>query len=213
MMGIHLRLLRSNSGSSAAEFGLVLPLLLLLLFGIIDTGRFMWDMNRAEKATQVGVRMAVVTTALAPGLITEDYADQTINGVKLKPGDVIPAAALGTIVCKSSGCTCEATPCPSSLGTLDSTTFNQVLVTRMKYIMPAITAANVEVRYSGSGLGTAGSLPVPGTAEEMEISPLITVSLVNMQFRPITALLFATINLPSFNSTMSAEDVSGTYSN
>ena len=206
-------LFRSTGGASAAEFAIVLPLLLVLLFGVIDTGRFMWDVNRAEKATQAGVRMAAVTTALAPGLITENYADQTVDGVKLKPGDVIPAAALGTVLCNSSGCTCETGNCPADLGTLDSTTFNQVLVGRMQAIMPAITAQNVEVRYSGSGLGTAGSLPVPGTAETMEISPLITVSLVNMQFKPITTLLFATIDLPGFESTMTAEDVSGTFSN
>ena len=54
-------LLRDRSAASAAEFALVLPLLLLFLFGIIDAGRFMWEYNRAEKATQVGARVAVVT--------------------------------------------------------------------------------------------------------------------------------------------------------
>lgn len=208
------RIFSSDSGASAAEFALVLPLLLLLLFGIIDTGRFMWEVNRAEKATQVGVRMAAVTAPLAPGLIEENYTDQTVNGVKLKAGDIIPAAALGSLLCKSTGCSCETAPCPSDFSTFDTATFNNVLIPRMQDIMPGITAANVEVRYLGSGLGTAGSPPIPGsTGETMEISPLITVSLVNMQFKPITALLFATINLPSFESTMSAEDVSGSYSN
>ena len=37
------RLLRNRSGASAAEFGLVLPLLIILLLGIIDAGRFIWD--------------------------------------------------------------------------------------------------------------------------------------------------------------------------
>ena len=39
----------------------MLPLLILFLFGIIDAGRFLWEINRAEKATQVGARLAVVT--------------------------------------------------------------------------------------------------------------------------------------------------------
>ena len=212
MSGQVFRLARATSGASSAEFTLVLPLLLILLFGIIDTGRFMWDMNRAEKATQIGVRMAAVTTSVAPGLVAENYSGKTISGVTLKPGDIIPAAALGKLVCNSSGCSCTGT-CPSDSSTLDSTTFNNVLVPRMQQIMPQITPANVVVTYSGSGLGTAGSPPIPGVAETMEISPLITVSLRNMQFRPITTFLFTTINLPSFSSTMTAEDVSGTISN
>ncbi len=58
---------RSQSGSTAAEFALVLPLFLIMLFGIIDAGRFMWEFNRAEKATQVGARVAIVTNVLSVG--------------------------------------------------------------------------------------------------------------------------------------------------
>ena len=50
-------LIRDDRGASAAEFTLVLPLLLLMLFGIIDTARFMWAVNRSEKAAQMGVRI------------------------------------------------------------------------------------------------------------------------------------------------------------
>ena len=53
------RLLRDRTGSGAAEFSLVLPLLILLLLGMIDTGRYMWEYNRAEKATQMGARFSV----------------------------------------------------------------------------------------------------------------------------------------------------------
>jgi len=73
-------LLRSTAGSSAAEFALVLPLFLILLFGVIDAGRFMWEYNQAEKATQVGARVAVVTNVLASQLRDENYAGQTVGG-------------------------------------------------------------------------------------------------------------------------------------
>jgi hypothetical protein len=211
-------LLRNAGGSSSAEFAMVLPLLLILLFGIIDGARFMWDMNRAEKATQVGVRVAVVTSTLSPGLIDEDYAGTTVGGVQIGPGDPIPANALGTVKCSSGGCSCEAQPCPAALGTMDSAAFNDVLVARMQQIMPEITAANVEVRYSGSGFGSAGSLAGGGgggggAPESMEVSPLVTVSLKDMEFRPITSLLFAAIDLPAFSTTMTAEDAAGAFSN
>src|SRR3546814_1343600 len=52
-------LARNTRASSAAEFALVLPLLLIFLLGIIDVGRLMWTWNRAEKATQMGVRYAI----------------------------------------------------------------------------------------------------------------------------------------------------------
>jgi Flp pilus assembly protein TadG len=214
-MRIVSRLLDSTRAASAAEFALVLPLFLILLFGVIDAGRFMWEYNEAEKATQVGARVAIVTDVLSSGLRDEDYAGKTVDGETVGAGDRIPAGALGTLKCTSSGCTCEVTPCPA-VGTFDSDTFEDIVVARMKQIYPAIEAENVEVRYSGSGLGTAASSTGGGgggATESMEVSPLITVTLKDLQFRPITALLFATIDMPSFSTTLTAEDASGAYSN
>jgi hypothetical protein len=88
----------------------------------------------------------------------------------------------------------------------------------MKQIDPAITAANVIVRYSGSGMGFAGNTSSgsgggsSGT-EQMEISPLVTVTLKDLEFTPITSLLFATFSMPDFSTTLPAEDASGAYSN
>jgi hypothetical protein len=220
-------LLRCNSGSSAAEFALVLPLFLILLFGIIDAGRFMWEFNEAEKATQVGARVAIVTNVLSSGLRDEDYAGQTVGGTTIGAGGRIPAGALGTMVCTSTGCNCNgplgANPCPP-VGTFDSATFNDVLVARMKQIYPAIEAGNVRVLYSGSGLGTAGNTAASGggggggaggggATEEMEISPLVTVQLTGLEFKPITTLLLAQMDMPDFATTLTSEDASGSYSN
>ena len=102
------KLARDQAGSTAAEFGLVLPLLLLLLFGIIDAGRWIWTYNQAEKATQMGARMAIVTDMISPGIGTSYVG---VGG--LTQGDVIPASAFGKITCTSSGCTCTTAPCPT----------------------------------------------------------------------------------------------------
>lgn len=205
-----------TSGASAAEFALVLPLFMVLLFGIIDGARFVWETNKAEKATQVGARVAVVTNVLASGLRDEDYAGQTAGGITIGAGDRIPAEALGSVKCTSTSCTCETAPCPSDLGTLDTVTFNDVLVERMRQIHPAIQPENVEVRYSGSGFGFAGTAATGGGGsgtEQMEISPLVTVTLVGLEFRPITSLLFASISMPAFATTLIAEDGIGSVSN
>ena len=211
MSAVFARLLRCSRAASAAEFALVVPLLLLFIFGIIDVGRFMWEINQAEKATQVGARMASVTNPVSSGLVDADFANAT-----LPAGSLIPADALGNLVCSSTSCSCAN--CPTSIGSgVDSAAFTAI-VNRMAQIKPGITAANVEVTYRGSGFGYAGAAASgagSGSAppETMEISPLVTVSLKDVQFTPITSLLLTSIDLPSFTTTLIAEDSAGTYSN
>lgn len=207
------RLLRDASGASAAEFGLVLPLFLVLLFGIIDAGRFMWEANEAEKATQVGARVAIVTDVMSSGLRDEDYAGKNIGGTTLNEGDLIPAAALGSVKCTSTGCTCETAPCPTNLGTFNTTVFTNVLVTRMKRMYPSIKPENVEIRYRGSGLGVAEAATGGSGTEQLEISPLVTVTLTGVQFRPLTTFTLKTVTMPDFSTTLTAEDASGSVSN
>lgn len=188
-----------NRAASAAEFALVLPLLLMLLFGVIDAGRFMWEYNRAEKATQAGARLAVVTDVVASGLIATTYVGQTYNGVTLTQGDRIPASALATVTCNNTSC---------SSGTYDAAAFQRI-VTRMQHLAPTIQASNVIVEYRGSGLGFAGDPDIT----RPEISPLVTVRLSGMTFRPLAFLLFAAFPMPEFMTTLTAEDLSGTESN
>lgn len=195
--------------AAAAEFALVLPLMLLLVFGIIDVGRYMYIINRAEKATQIGARMAVVTNPLSPDLIAADY----VSG-SLAAGELIPADQLGRLTCTSSGCTCTTSPCPSGGGAIDGAA-HAVIVDRIDDILNGVTAANVEVSYSGSGFGFAGTETgggAGGATEAMEISPLVTVALTDLEFRPVTGLLLPIIDLPRFSSTLPAEDASGTVS-
>jgi Flp pilus assembly protein TadG len=199
-----------RSGASAAEFALVLPLLLFFLFGIIDGARFLWETNRAEKATQMGARIIVVTDAISGGLANFSYLGDTSGGAALTQGDVVPAAALGRIDCTSTAgtvsCTCVSTPCPGTLTPINNAGFNLALA-RMRGIKPGITASNVLVSYRGSGLGYAGD------PNGMDISPLVTVELSGLQFRPTLGLMLGTINLPPFRTTLTAEDNEGSQSN
>lgn len=197
-----------QSGASAAEFALVLPLLIVLLFGIIDAGRWIWTYNQAEKATQMGARFAIVAAGVAGDAASGTGIYSSYVGSTLTQGDVIPATAFGKITCTSSGCTCTTSPCPS-LGTANTTAFNNI-VARMKMFLPSITAANVTVEYSSSGLGYAGSPVLP------DLSPLVTVKIGTpsaLQFRPLTILAIKAVNMPAFTTTLSAEDLSGSVSN
>lgn len=196
---------RDDVGATTVEFVLVLPLFILLVFGMIDVAGYAWRMNMAEKATQFGAREAVVTDPVASGLASEDYVGKTYSGVTLSQGDTIPAAALGLITCTSAGCTTTGEG-PTTPG-FDSTAFDRILG-RMKGADPSITSANLQIEYRGSGLGFAGD------PNGMQIAPLLTVRLVNMTYSPWMGLIYkAAIGLPNVSYTLTMEDASGSASN
>ena len=201
------RLGADQRGASAAEFALVLPLLLLFLFGIIDIGRLFYSVNQAEKATQMGARFAIVTDTIPPKVANADYVgavacDADNNGVYeacAKGGFIKDPNALAPVSCSSTGCT------PSST-TMNTGAFTR-LVARMQAFDPSIAATNVTVSFRGSGLGYAGD------PTGMDVIPLVTVEVANIQFRPIMTLSLAKFTLPASRTTLSAESSAGTQSN
>jgi len=205
------RLARDSRASSAAEFALVLPLLLILLLGIIDVGRLMWTWNRAEKATQMGVRYAVAADMIPNGL----YSYSFVNGSTITQGDPIPESAFGGASCLINAgavsCSCKTgATCPSPLVSSSAnalTAFNNI-VNRMRLFMPEIGSTNVTIDYDYSGLGYAGD------PNGSDVSPLVKVSLKQLTFQPILFTLFrGSITLPSFSAALTMEDGQGTVAN
>lgn len=196
-------LLRDRSAAGAAEFALVLPLLLLFLFGIIDAGRYMWEHNRAEKATQMGTRFAVVTD-LVLGQSFEDYSFALNNGILA--GNTVPVTEFDRATCTNTGCTCVGGSACGAV-TFDSTAFTNI-VERMRAMYPPIAAENVEIEYRHVGLGYAGDPNGP------DVAPLVTIRLKDMTFQPITTMLFGgAMAMPDFQSALTLEDGQGTVSN
>jgi TadE-like protein len=194
--------LRDESGGPAAEFALVLPLALIFFFGIIDVGRYMWEVNQAEKATQIGARWAVATDIIASDLVDYSFA---VDGDVLQ-GQPVPQADFPGVICTDTSCECMTDGCDFGT-TRDGDAFD-LLVGRMAQIKPDIAAEKVEVTYAYSGLGFAGDPNGP------DVAPIVSVSVADLEFAPITlALLGVDFTIPTLSYSLTMEDGAGTVSN
>ncbi|QZD90589.1 pilus assembly protein [Qipengyuania aurantiaca] len=192
--------LRNSAGAMAAEFALVLPILILFLLGIIDVGFYAWTLNRGEKASQMGARWAVATDLVPSGLATYSFA--TDGGIP--QGTVVPQSSFPGVTCTSTGCTCKG-QCDFST-TANSDAFDAI-VERMQDFKSNITPANVQIDYDWSGLGYSGDPNGP------DVAPIVTVSLINMEHRPLYGILIGSVDLPDFTYSLTSEDGEGDYAN
>lgn len=214
-MNLARRLLSHRLGSTSTEFALVLPLALLLLFGIIDVGRYTWEMNKLEKAVQLGTRTAVVTQIVPQGLNTEDYVGTTCGSAALVAGDTICKEALGRISCSKAGgsvsCSCATSPCPADLSDVNVAAFDKI-VQRMRVIDKSINPSNVTISYSGSGIGYAGDPAVDDDDNDLsDIAPIVTVAVGQVTMRAMM-LFGGGVELPGFNYSQTLEDGVGQVS-
>ena len=139
-------LLRDSGGSALVEFGLILPVLLLVSFGAIEFTITMFDYHQLGEAARRGARAAIINPPVA----------------KLET-----LQAAGTITCTDSGSvSCGSAP------VLSSTNFNAV-VSAIQEIAPSIQPANVTITYKWSGIG---DLSTPGGIKPLVTVRLATVT-------------------------------------
>ena len=202
------RLIRDERGISCVEFVIVATVFFMMIFGIIDFSRAMWEWNAAAKATQFGVRYAVVSD-----IVSIDYKDFSALSVGLNAGDGVPIKDSGgndiiaPIFCSDNDPGAGlAIGCGTSLGGLAAAKADAVaflaIVTMMQRHYDRIEAHNVVIEYRHIGLGFAGNPVGP------DVDPLVTVKLRDMEFDFVTPGLAGifTLNMPDFAASLTGED-------
>ena len=200
-------LIRDKRGVSCVEFVLVAAVFFMMIFGLIDFSRAMWEWNAAAKATQFGARHAVVSD-----IVSIDYRVFSALSVGLNAGDDIPTEVGGNPVIVPIFCSDDDTGpglaigCGTSLGGLAAVKANEVafeaIVLEMQKKYGRIEAHNVVIEYRHIGLGFAGNPLGP------DIDPLVIVTLRDMEFNFVTpglAGLFP-IDMPDFAASLTGED-------
>lgn len=171
------RFRRDESASTAVEAALIMPVLIFFTFGIIEFALVMFDMNRANDATQRGVRQMVIQLPIP--------ADTDLSTVSTTP-----------ITCTGSG---GGVKCDGGATVANAASFT-AMVTAMQVIYPGLTGDNVTVTYSGT-TGIDDAVLRPGVN-----TPLVTVSLTGLTYNFILAGAIpgipASITLPAFSSSM-----------
>ena len=187
------RLIGDERGISSVEFAIVCSLFFMMVLGMIDFSRAMWEWNAASKATAAGVRYAVVNDMVSVEL-------QNFSGLAagLESGQNVPLSAFpDPVICNNAGCDGSSDP---------ATKYNSVafaaIVTKMQGIFSRIEPENVVVTYVHCGPSLAGNTIGP------DIDPCVTVSLQGLVFTFVTPGLVGifTIDLPGFNATLTGED-------
>ena len=102
-----MKLFRSEEGVALVEFAVVLPLLALLLFGVIDFGRYAYSAIVAANAARAGVEYGaqnLVTAADTTGQQNAALADaQNLPSLTATPSAPFCMSGGAVVACTASG--------------------------------------------------------------------------------------------------------------
>lgn len=110
-------------GSVAIEYALILPALLLLVIGIIDTGRVLWTYTTLYRATEAAARCAAINTTDCGAVAQiQSYAAAQAWGLTIDAGAfTVTTAACGIHVTGAYDFTFAIPAFTSDLGTITLT--------------------------------------------------------------------------------------------
>ena len=185
---------RNTAGNTAIEFAMIAMVVFAFTFVIFEASFMFFQWNAAEKATQLGVRIATVSDPVATELTS---FDGKTSGNRF--GDPMPPFSATPVVCDGATSTCN-----------NGFTFLAAGLNRVASAMDkayggkgVITPDKVIVEYAPvAGLGFVGR---PGGPV-----PAITVRLQNMtyDFILVDGLFgLSPIAMPAFAATLVGEDL------
>lgn len=185
-----IRQFRANrSGAVMIEYTIVFTILMVLTFGLVEFGMVFYQYNAAETATAVGARYIATRGPVVTGL--PDCGVTT----SLSAGTACSAVSGSNTWTRTCNASAPAAGCQAPV--------LNALVARMRQFAPNIQAQNVQVVLRGAGLGFVGrGTPVP----------MVTVRLTGMtyDFIVLNSLLgFGTVAMPSFDASVTGEDLNG----
>jgi hypothetical protein len=210
------QLARDEDGGPLVEVAIILPILILFLFGGVDFMNALYQWNAAAKAVQIGARIAAVSDPIASGL--SSIADNALSS-GVASGSPMPDF---TVECdgSASACSCTSGAC-EGMGAYSADAMGLIVYGRagnsgctpppsqyfagMCNLHAAIAPQYVTVVYKQTGLGYAGRSLGP--------VPTITVSLnaasskTKLPFR-FFFLPFAAIAMPQVATTITGEALS-----
>lgn len=73
-------LIQCSRGAAAVEFGMVAPVLILIMMGVVEFGRLHWVRNSLEYAAEQTARWAIVNTAATDEQI-KVHAEAQFDGI------------------------------------------------------------------------------------------------------------------------------------
>lgn len=206
-----------DQGVAAVEFVAAMLFFIVIAFFIMEVGIAVFWISTAEKAAQIGVRLAIVSdpavmSAACPG--GNDDGDPAPAGTLPLENCRQPSAIYGTS-CSENVTTCHPwgpIACVGGTGANCDAVGFATIATRVRAIFNLATDEKITVRYEDSGLGYAGG----------PVIPLVTVQIADVEYD----LLFASVldrmrelarrdgttsaftTMPTISVTLTGEDLS-----
>jgi len=206
------KLVRHDDGGATVEFVAAMLFFVVIFFFVMEIGVAVFWNATAEKAAQIGVRLAIV----GDPTVTASACPSDNND-----GDPVPAGTLPLQNCRNGGtgaiygrpCSTAGTchtwgpvTCVGGTGANCDAAGFATIAQRVRSIFNLATDDRITIRYEDTSLGYAGGPVIPLVTVEISNVPydLLFASLLGRMSGTGTAL----IQMPTVSATLTGEDLS-----